>query len=104
MATRSDPRAIAGVILTLLALAVPAGAQSFGVPPVPPPRRETIPPRAPSDAYVWQPGHWEWDMANERYTWHTGRHIVRRPGTRSFLAGRWVQTAGTWVWRKARWK
>jgi hypothetical protein len=104
MTARPDPRATLGVLLILLALAAPAGAQPLGTPPVPALRRETIPSRPPSQAYVWQPGHWEWDATNARYAWHSGRHVVRRPGAKAHVRGKWTQSGGEWVWRKARWK
>lgn len=104
MTAPPDPRAVAGVLLVLLSLALPASAQPLGTPAVPAPRRETIPARPPGEAYVWQPGHWEWDAVNARYTWHQGHHVVRRMGAKAYVRGKWVQTGGVWVWRKARWK
>jgi len=74
------------------------------VPPLPKPRLETKPARAPAERMVWQPGHWEWDMMNARYVWHQGRHVMRRPGATRFVAGRWVLTGGDWAWRRGRWK
>jgi len=89
-----------------LALSLPetAPAQPLGAPPVPPSRLETKPPRPASERIVWQQGTWEWDAAAERYTWRAGRHVVRRPGTTRYVPGRWVQTAGEWSWRRARWR
>lgn len=104
MTSSPDPRAFAGVLLILLALAPMAGAQPLGTPAVPALRRETMPARPPGAAYVWQSGRWEWDAANARYTWHHGRHVVRRLGATSYVRGKWVLTGGIWVWRKARWK
>ncbi len=82
----------------------PAVAQPVGVPPLPPRRHESTPPRPDSARFVWQPGTWEWDAAASRYTWHPGRHIVRRLGATRFVAGRWVQTGGDWAWRRSRWR
>jgi len=82
----------------------PAAAQPAGVPPIPPRRYESISPRPDGDRYGWQPGHWAWDAAASRYAWNSGRHIIRRPGTTRFIAGRWVQTGGDWTWRRARWR
>jgi hypothetical protein len=88
-----------------LLLAAPAArAQPAGVAPVPRPRREKIPPAPPGDRYVWQPGTWEWLETEGRYDWRHGRYVARRPGTTTFVGGRWVQEAGVWVWRRGRWK
>jgi len=81
-----------------------ATAQPAGVATVPPARRESIPPVPYGDRFVWQPGAWQWDEAEFNYIWRPGRYVVRRPGTTAFVQGRWVQTGGEWVWRRARWR
>ena len=97
--------AIAQALLVgALLLPLPAAAQPAGVPPVPPRRHETAPPRPDSERFVWQPGHFVWDAAAERYAWRAGRHVVRRPGAARFVAGSWVQSGATWEWRRARWR
>lgn len=94
------------LLLLALALVLPgeASSQPLGVPPVPPRRVETVPPRPATDRLVWQPGSWQWDAAGERYTWRTGRHIIRRQGTTRFVPGRWTRSGGQWLWRDARWR
>lgn len=81
-----------------------AAAQPAGVPPVPPRRHETIPPRPAGNRYIWQPGYWNWDPAGERYVWYAGRYVVRGIGVHRFTVGRWVIIDDTWQWRRARWR
>jgi hypothetical protein len=94
----------AAALVALSCLHIPAWAQPAGIPPVPPRRIELTPPRPPTDRLAWQPGQWDWNAAEERYVWRPGRQIIRRPGTTRYESGRWVQTGGDWVWRRARWR
>lgn len=91
-------------VLSCLIVPAPALPQPVGVPPVPPRRVETTPPKPPTERLVWQPGSWQWDPAAERYTWQTGRHVIRRPGTTRYLPGSWVRISGDWAWRRAHWR
>jgi hypothetical protein len=92
------------MLLACLLLPAPVLSQPIGVPPIPPGRVETRPPLPQTERLVWQPGNWAWDAVAERYVWHSGRHVMRRPGTTRFVPGRWVRESGEWVWRKARWR
>ena len=92
-------------LAVLLAISpIPALSQPAGIAPVPARRYQTIPPHPDGERFSWQPGHWNWDAGAERYVWNSGRHVTHHPDRRRFMAGRWVQTGGTWVWRRARWR
>lgn len=66
----------------------------------PAPRTETIPP-APSEAVVWNPGHWEW--AGTRYVWVSGHYIQRPTAQANWVPGRWVKRDGDWYWVEGHW-
>ncbi len=96
-----------GWLAAFLAACLSCGAalsQPLGVPPVPAKRLQSVPPRPENARFAWQPGHWNWDAAAERYAWQTGRYVVRPPDRQRFVPGRWVQTGGSWAWRRARWR
>jgi hypothetical protein len=91
-------------IILLACQASPALTQPAGIAPVPPGRVESPPPRSATERLAWQPGHWDWSAAEERYIWRPGRQIIRRPGATRYEPGRWVQSGGQWSWRRARWR
>ena len=69
---------VAGLLMTGCVLAVDPGPYAVGPPPPPPPRVEYVP-VAPSVAYVWVPGYWQWH--GRAYAWRPG-HWGHRAGWR----------------------
>ena len=69
----------------------------------PPPRYEAPPPLPPERATVevWQPGYWRW--SGNEHVWVPGRYVTRpRPGA-TWVAGRWEQRGGGWVFIEGHW-
>jgi len=56
----------------------------------------------PGPRYVWIPGYYRWGGA--RYVWVPGRYEVPpRPGV-VWIAPRWVQRGGSWVFVAGFWR
>ncbi len=85
-----------------LGVAMPLGAAFAqpAYPPLPPPRVERVPP-PPGGAYIWEPGHWQWDGV--RYAWEPGHYIARRAEYRRWEPGHWAARGGAWVWVPPHW-
>jgi hypothetical protein len=89
------------VILAALTLAGCAGGGYYASGPPPPVRVET---RfgAPGPGMVWIDGYWGWN--NRNYAWVPGRW-VRPPRVRAvWVAPRWEQRKGRYVFRNGRWR
>lgn len=95
---------VAGIMMT----AVPSFGQLYiglhlRVAP-PPPRKEVVPARPPHRGWVWIGGHYDWQPRPHRYIWVRG-HWVRPPRARAmWVAGRWEQRHGDWVFIEGRWE
>ena len=92
----------------LLALALITGcfsatAWSQVIVRVRPPRvvvERPLPP--PGPRYVWLPGYYRWNGI--RYIWVPGRYVIPpRPGV-VWIAPRWIQRNGTWVFIRGYWR
>ena len=103
---RSDPR------VTLAALAMVAGlaAGTSNVayaqpatpyPAIPAPPVEVVPP-PPGRAFVWEPGHWQWNGV--AYAWEPGRYLARQAHFAHFIPGHWSLRHVGWVWVPAHWR
>jgi hypothetical protein len=69
--------------------------------PPPPLRVEAVPPPPAGELYVWQPGHWRWE--GSAYVWHGG-HYERPPSATAFwVAPKWVNREGQWVFKPGHW-
>jgi len=87
----------------MLAALTSATARSQIVVRVRPPRVivERPMPR-PGPGYIWTPGYYRWGGA--RYIWVPGRYVVPpRPGV-VWVAPRWIQRNGAWVFVQGYWR
>jgi len=92
--------------LALVAGTASAHSQVVVAPSAPPaPRVESIPPppSAGTQVMYWQPGRWEWDGLNWR--WSSG-HYAQRPSPQVvWRPGHWEQQpSGGYVWIDGRWE
>ncbi len=68
----------------------------------PPPPTEVIVER-PHRNWVWVPGYYRWIPRHQRYAWVRG-HWVRPPYAHAvWIAPRWEERNGEWVYSKGRW-
>ena len=69
----------------------------------PAPREEVIiDPPGPRDHWVWDPGHYRW--IDSRYDWVPG-HWIERPRPRAeWVAGRWENRRGEWIFIEGHWR
>ncbi len=102
---RGDPR------VTLAALAMVAGlagtidaayAQPVMPYPAVPPRQVEVVPPPPGRAFLWEPGHWQWE--GRAYAWEPGRYVARQPHFARFILGQWSLRHVGWVWVPAHWR
>lgn len=83
------------VVMTLLASALPAVAQTrVSITVAPPPLPVYAQPVCPGDGYIWTPGYWAWDDIAGGYYWVPGTWLL--PPSVGLL---W--TPGYWIWEDA---
>ena len=101
-------KTLSGALLFTLLSASPALAQVrvFGptvhvrvAPPAPLVERIPV---APSPRHIWAPGHWQWSPGQGRHVWVRGYYQLGTPG-RIWVASRWVNQGGEWVFYPAHW-
>ena len=89
-----------------LALMAPLAAWSqvsISVGIAPPPLPYYVQPPIPGDGYLWTPGYWAWDAANNDYVWVPGTW-VQPPGIGLlWTPGYWGFVNGGYGWHRGYW-
>lgn len=72
-------------------------------PVAPPPVRVEAPPPVPGPGMAWIPGHWVWRGEDRGYVWLHGRYAEPPRARAAWIAGRFVQRPGGWMWVEGHW-
>ncbi|MFL9989170.1 YXWGXW repeat-containing protein [Paraburkholderia sediminicola] len=91
-------RLLTSIVAPLLASVAFAQAVIVAQYAPPAPRVEVVP--APRAGYVWDGGHWYWELG--RYVWVPGRWQEVRVGHR-WVLGHWAQFGLNWHWVPGHW-
>lgn len=77
---------------------VPGAVVVSDAPPPPPSEVVVV---APSPAYVWVPGYWDWEG---RWVWIGGRWAVPPHPHAVWVGGQWTRHGHGYVWIGGRWR
>lgn len=89
------------LLVTGLVFSAQAVEISIGIGGQPPSPRTEVIYAAPSQEYVWMPGHW---IRTERsWVWYPGYWEYPPRANVEWTSGRWAQTHGTWAWSEGSW-
>jgi hypothetical protein len=69
----------------------------------PPPLPVYAQPPIPGDGYMWTPGYWAWDPANNDYYWVPGTWVLAPYVGALWTPGYWGWLGGAYVWHAGYW-
>lgn len=96
-----------GFFVAMLMTAAPAFSQVYvglGIRIGPPPVRKEVVVACPHPGWVWVAGYWRWRARAHRYLWVKG-YWVRPPRPYAvWVAPRWEQRHGEWIFFRGRWR